>query len=325
MEELTHKGLAASTRQAYGVGARAFIGFLQRHSIPPILPASEFILMAFVATQSATCTRGTLDNYLAGIRSWHVDERHPLDLTKMPTLQRMLDGLEKEAGPRVTMRKLPVTPALIHQIIGLVGRQDHDDRLFLAIMVLCVYGLLRLGEVVPKQAGGPHTITLDDVKIGTRGSFNLLIKNSKTDQVGAGFTARYYSNSTLSCPFTSVISSYWNQRVNQHKPPQGFLQKKDGTEPTRAWVVGRLKGAIAKLGYKQADFSGHSFRRGGATALAAAGIEDHIIQRLGRWRSAAYQVYTVPTEEVLANAAGKMANTACVFGDLLVNSSTRKC
>ena len=39
------------------------------------------------------------------------------------------------------------------------------------------------------------------------------------------------------------------------------------------------------------DYSGHSFRRGGATAARAAGLPDHAIRALGRWSSDAVLIY----------------------------------
>jgi hypothetical protein len=38
-------------------------------------------------------------------------------------------------------------------------------------------------------------------------------------------------------------------------------------------------------------YAGHSFRRGGATALFLAGVPETIIQLHGRWKSSAYKVY----------------------------------
>ena len=38
-------------------------------------------------------------------------------------------------------------------------------------------------------------------------------------------------------------------------------------------------------------YAGHSFRRGGTSALKLAGVDDSVIQRHGRWRSDAYRGY----------------------------------
>lgn len=49
--------------------------------------------------------------------------------------------------------------------------------------------------------------------------------------------------------------------------------------------------ALQVLGLPWDNFAGHSFRIGAATAAAKAGIEDSVIQSLGRWSSAAFLTY----------------------------------
>ena len=45
------------------------------------------------------------------------------------------------------------------------------------------------------------------------------------------------------------------------------------------------------LPHAQADYSGHSFRRGGTTALQIAGVPESTIASHGRWKSLAYRSY----------------------------------
>ena len=51
----------------------------------------------------------------------------------------------------------------------------------------------------------------------------------------------------------------------------------------------KLKSCISKIGLYRADFSSHSFCRGGASLAFRADIEADKIQLLGAWRSEAYR------------------------------------
>ena len=53
----------------------------------------------------------------------------------------------------------------------------------------------------------------------------------------------------------------------------------DGTIPTRAWFINRLRR------FFPASIAGQSMRAGGATALAEAGVLPNLIQAAGRWTS----------------------------------------
>jgi hypothetical protein len=44
--------------------------------------------------------------------------------------------------------------------------------------------------------------------------------------------------------------------------------------------------ACASLGLSPKEYGLHSLRRGGATAAAAAGVSDRLLQKHGRWKTA---------------------------------------
>ena len=61
-----------------------------------------------------------------------------------------------------------------------------------------------------------------------------------------------------------------------------FLDSEFGNSPmSRDHFISWLR-QLLRLGYNDNQFSGHSFRIGAATSAAASGVEDHIIQTLGR-------------------------------------------
>jgi hypothetical protein len=60
---------------------------------------------------------------------------------------------------------------------------------------------------------------------------------------------------------------------------------------TAAEFIAWLKDQSQAVGLDRKKVSGHSLRRGGATALFVAGVDDPLIMLHGRWRSLGYRQY----------------------------------
>ncbi|CAC5367438.1 unnamed protein product [Mytilus coruscus] len=80
----------------------------------------------------------------------------------------------------------------------------------------------------------------------------------------------------------------------------------DHTPLSRDRFISLLRDLLFRLWYKDDKFCGHSFRIGAATSAAAAGIEDHIIQTLGRWSSDCYMRYIRTNPKTIHAAQDKM-------------------
>ena len=73
--------------------------------------------------------------------------------------------------------------------------------------------------------------------------------------------------------------------------------RQDGSLPSRSWFTRKLHLFLPK------HFSGHSFRAGGATHLAAVGIPNEKIQAMGHWSSETWCSYVRKNPVILfANA-----------------------
>jgi len=55
------------------------------------------------------------------------------------------------------------------------------------------------------------------------------------------------------------------------------------------------------------DYVGHSFRIGAATMASEQGIQDSLIQTLGRWKSSAYTRYIGTAPDTLRGVARTLA------------------
>ena len=70
--------------------------------------------------------------------------------------------------------------------------------------------------------------------------------------------------------------------------------------------MARVREALQAVGLPYDSFAGHSFRIGAATAAAKAGLEDSVIQMLGRWNSSAFLSYIrTPRETLFKCSSGK--------------------
>ena len=171
------------------------------------------------------------------------------------------------------------------------------------------FGLLRIKEYT---CAGLLTRHVSVVQWG----INLAVPFSKTSLIPTA-VAIIRRNDTL-CPVAAHHA--YTARVPSHfrRPGLPFLLHSTSsatplsdvtfTRSVRRWVRDHLHESPD-------DFSGHSFRRGGATATQLAGVPESTIAAHGRWKSLAYRTYF----DVQHSLALRLAATA----PLLAHSSGR--
>jgi hypothetical protein len=73
-----------------------------------------------------------------------------------------------------------------------------------------------------------------------------------------------------------------------------------GKEKTwsKQWFRQRVKRSVAMIGLDPEQYSGHSFRAGGATELFVRRVPYHIIKKFGRWKSDAAMLYYRDQDDV---------------------------
>ena len=94
--------------------------------------------------------------------------------------------------------------------------------------------------------------------------------------------------------WTSHLPSCGNSRISSAARPQGsgpLFQFQDGCPLSKEKLLFHLHETLRARGLDTVGLTGHSFRVGATTAAACAGLEDSVIQALGRWRSDAYFRY----------------------------------
>ncbi len=90
--------------------------------------------------------------------------------------------------------------------------------------------------------------------------------------------------------------------------PSDFLFADPAGCPLSYGFVARVFKVLVKLQSLSGVFALHSFRIGGATALEAAGLPDHVIQAAGRWNSDAFKLYCRTSVSARARWSSLMAS-----------------
>ena len=133
----------------------------------------------------------------------------------------------------------------------------------------------------------------------------LRIKQSKTDPFRQGVEVFLGRTGTAICPVSALVGYI---AVRNPLPGPLFILT-SGAPLTRPYLVSSLQAALRSAGLDDKQYNGHSFRIGAATTAAQQGIEDSLIQTLGRWRSDAYKLYIKLPRAQLASISQALART----------------
>ena len=168
------------------------------------------------------------------------------------------------------------------------------------------FGFLRAGEFTSPSlnAFDPEVhLCLSDVALDSHTSpsmVRLRIKQSKTDPFRLGVDVFLGSTGGNICPVQAIIRCIAVRSPN----PGPLFVTQVGSPLTRAMLVTHLHAALQQAGIPSSQYSGHSFRIGAATTAARNGMEDSLIQTLGRWKSEAYKIYIrIPRQDLAAASA----------------------
>ncbi|KDR73957.1 hypothetical protein GALMADRAFT_39483, partial [Galerina marginata CBS 339.88] len=175
-----------------------------------------------------------------------------------------------------TIRKSPLTRDQLSNMRHDIGPSPtHDDKCFLGIAFSTFHGVMRLGENT-----WPDNTNLQDYRkvirrstvSTTPSSASFLLPGHKADRLFEGNRVLLNETKADDDP-VRAFKSYLDSR-NALFPlnPELWLLS-SGQIPTRCWFLNRLHSLIPDR-----NISGHSFRSGGATALALAGIPPHLIE-----------------------------------------------
>ena len=169
--------------------------------------------------------------------------------------------------------------------------------------LLCFFGFLRSGEItIPTLTSYDPTVHLnyDDISVDNPTNPSIVkvrLKCSKTDPFRHGVEVHVGKTGQVLCPVSALL----NYLAVRGKEPGLLFHFSDGSPLTKSKFVDKFRSLLYRAGIDGSSYSGHSFRIGAASTAAANGVEDSLIQTLGRWKSSAYLTYVrIPAENLAA-------------------------
>ncbi len=313
--------LAMSTRQTYGSALNSYLNCYTEFGQQAPFPATQQSLVLWLTHCAIRTVRplapSTLRTYLSGLCSLHEEMGYRNLLEDKPLVHRCFRGIKKSRGASTFVRR-PITTKVLAQIKTKLN-ESFQCTVYYAAATLATYGLLRMGEftisgsnksnafklltlqqlTLMKENGDPiHVSDVSQYGLVTRMSITL--RTSKTDPFRKQVTIQI-GHST---PVQAMLSYLRIHPLLHDLSSPLFLESVSSRVPlTRDNMIAATRLLLHELGYKENEFHGHSFRKGGATSLFEAGVADSIIQLIGRWTSDCYKLYIVTPLETLLEAS----------------------
>jgi hypothetical protein len=209
-------------------------------------------------------------------------------------------GVARALG-KPPVQKRPITLDLLRLIYLKLDMSVSADIAFWAACLLCFFGLLRKGSLLPESKSEiSHCVLRSDV-IMREDSFVLKVRHTKTVQFGQRMLVIPYvvCDDFSLCPVRNLLIHLIQSPMKPADPLFSYLSRGKACGFTHSSFVDKLRAIISGLGIDSTRFSGHSFRRGGCTLCFQAGLSVLEIKRRGDWKSQAFERYIhIPSDSI---------------------------
>lgn len=265
---------AQNTRKAYQADIRHFMG------AGGLLPATPENILGYLHQFANQLNPRTLQRRLTALKNWHVYQGFS-DPTAHPLVRKTLTGIYHTHGKPAAKAPALTLAQLAHLVSYLQSQNQLSAWRDNAMLQIGFFGALRRSELVGLQWEHVHFVT-EGVEI--------LITRSKTDQSGAGqVCAIPYGEDALLCPVEALKN--WQEKAGLTTGAvfrRIHRNNQIGERPLSAVSVNHVikRHAITCQLANAPTYSGHSLRRGFATAAAKSGASSGSIMRQGRWKYA---------------------------------------
>lgn len=259
------------------------------------LPISLDTLALYVQFLSRTFKSvGSIKNYVNGAKLMHL--LAGLEFPHVSTFEYklLIRGLGR-LNPHVPRRALPMTPDILRRLVQVLDLEDSAHLSFWSCALLAFYLMARKASLLPQSLAKFHRnkhLLRQDI-ILTDSMMLVSIRCTKTLQFGGRIVTIPILASPGSplCPVDNFTKLCKLVPARALDSAFSFWSCGRLTMLTHTSFIAILKKSLLAAGINPEGYTGHSFRRGGATWAFKANIPGELIQIIGDWASDAYKLY----------------------------------
>jgi integrase len=310
------QALAPNTQQQYGNHVQWFAAFCVANGADFLKPTEADVMM-YCAFQAREVKYTTVAQYLKGLKSFYAQRRLPgiKSAEEWPHLYRMLKGIRRVKGGG-TAPKAPITPAMLVAFRKNMDVSSSYGAALWACVLVTFFGFFRKSNTTanPSSLHSTKLLLAGDIEVDTK-RYCLKVKVRATKTIQFAERALVVWIQGEQGHILDPVAA-WERHKAINRPSlisAAFSYRQDGVIRvscvTHEHLVNAAKFMARLVGVDPDSVSGHSFRRGGASYAALAGVPDILIQRQGDWKSACYRAYIVCPPETHLKATQSMLST----------------
>ena len=301
---------AEGTKRNHRSNIKQFVLFCVKFD-RPVCPTDRETLMAFARLESATIGYNSIKNIFSSIKFLHkaTNSAFPEDdwqvESTLKAIKRELSGAANQT--------LPITPDILLKMYAFTDTSTPRGLAEWACFLTSFYCLLRKSSAVPDslQKFNP-TVGLSRMKISFPASRDIcmvLQNHSKTNQFGNKemVTPMVANPVRALCPVYHMKELFSRFNLSGNLPAFSFIERNQVKCVTYEGFTKTLRRLLDAAGLNASSYSGHSFRRGGASHLYSLGADSILIQATGDWQTDCFTRYVFLSLDQRLQAQERMA------------------
>ena len=279
---------------------RSYVFFTTYFNLP-LLPAKPMDICRFLELMALTSGYGHIKNLLSSLQYLHEAYNFSFPSNDF-NLDTTKQGLKRRLA-KTPFFVMPITPGILKKMFTFLDLSKMSDLALWCSYLVAFYGLFWKANVVPESSPPDTQETMSRSNIH-------LDRESKTVYIHVTFSKTIqFCQRDLFIPIPSnddpALDLFRHMerlmdKVHASTSAPAFSYSSSGFVTYKVFTE-RLKLLLSKAGLSPNLYSGHSFRRGGASFLHKVGGSILQIQAAGDWSSQCFTRYLyLSTEERLA-------------------------